>query len=31
MIHAFFSMAPMLDDSIAAQSLAADRLKTALS
>ncbi len=31
MIHAFFSMAPMLDDSIAAQALAADRLKTALS
>ena len=31
MIHAFFSMAPMLDDSIAAQSLAAYRLKTALS
>ena len=31
MIHAFFSMAPMLDDSIAAQSLAADRLKAALS
>ncbi|MBT5191240.1 MAG: alpha/beta hydrolase [Rhodospirillaceae bacterium] len=31
MIHAFFSMAPMLDDSIAAQALAADRLKAALS
>jgi acetyl esterase len=30
MIHAFFSMAPLLDDSIAAQSLAADRLKAAL-
>ena len=31
MIHAFFSMAPRLDDSIAAQTLAADRLKAALS
>ncbi len=30
MIHAFFSMAPLLDDSIAAQALAADRLKKAL-
>jgi acetyl esterase len=31
MIHAFFSMAPLLDDSIAAQTLAAERLKVALS
>ncbi len=31
MIHGFFSMAPLLDDSIKAQSLAADRLRTALS
>ncbi|MFP6749255.1 MAG: alpha/beta hydrolase [Alphaproteobacteria bacterium] len=31
MIHGFFSMAPMLDDAIAAQSLAAKRLKAALS
>ncbi len=31
MIHAFFSMAPLLDDSIAAQALAAKRLKAALS
>ncbi len=31
MIHGFFSMAPMLDDSIAAQSLAAKRLRDALS
>ena len=30
MIHGFFSWAPLLDDSIAAQSLAADRLKAAL-
>ncbi|MBT3330667.1 MAG: alpha/beta hydrolase [Rhodospirillaceae bacterium] len=31
MMHGFFSMAPMLDDSVAAQALAASRLKTALS
>ncbi len=31
MIHGFFSMAPMLDDSVEAQLLAADRLKAALS
>jgi acetyl esterase len=31
MIHGFFSMAPMLDDSIDAQRLAADRLRAALS
>jgi acetyl esterase len=31
MIHAFFTMAPLLDDSIAAQALAADRLRTVLS
>ncbi|MDA1099472.1 MAG: alpha/beta hydrolase [Proteobacteria bacterium] len=31
MIHGFFSMAPLLDDSIMAQSLAASRLKAALS
>ena len=30
MIHGFFSWAPLLDDSVAAQSLAADRLKTVL-
>ena len=31
MIHGFFSMAPLLDDSIDAQRLAADRLRAALS
>jgi len=31
MIHGFFSMAPLLDDSVEAQLLAADRLKAALS
>ncbi|MDP7547457.1 MAG: alpha/beta hydrolase [Alphaproteobacteria bacterium] len=31
MIHGFFSMAPLLDDSIDAQRLAADRLKAVLS
>jgi len=30
MIHAFFSMAPMLDDAVAAQALAAKRLKAVL-
>jgi len=30
MIHAFFSMAPMIDDAAAAQALAAERLKAAL-
>ena len=31
MIHGFFSMAPLLDDSIEAQRVAAERLKAALS
>ncbi|MDP6690840.1 MAG: alpha/beta hydrolase [Alphaproteobacteria bacterium] len=30
MMHAFFSLAPLLDDAVAAQKLAAERLKAAL-